>query len=105
LYLTPGLRASFLANRPLALFVAAGAGYARYSEARTRLDGSPNPQQRDTNAGALQFGGGIDVKALKWLGFRGEVRDVFTGARNFSIATPGPRVHNVVASGGLVIRF
>jgi hypothetical protein len=105
LYLTPGLRATFLAGRPLALFVAGGAGYARYSEAKTKLDGSPNPQQRDTNAGALQFGGGFDVKALKWLGFRGEVRDVFTGARNFSIATPGPRVHNVVASGGLVIRF
>lgn len=40
-----------------------------------------------------------------WLGFRGEVRDVYTGARNFSLATPAPRVHNIVTSGGLVLRF
>jgi hypothetical protein len=105
LYLTPGVRATFRAGRPLALFVAGGAGYARYSESKSRLDGSPNPQQRDTNTGAVQFGGGVDVSALNWLGFRGEVRDVFTGARSFSIPTPAPRVHNVVASGGLVIRF
>ena len=105
LYLTPGVRATLWANRPLALFVAGGAGYARYSESKSRLDGSPNPQQRDTNAGAVQFGGGLDVKVLNWLGFRGEIRDVLTGARNFSIATPGPAVHNVIASGGIVIRF
>jgi len=56
-------------------------------------------------SGAVQFGGGVDVRALTWFGFRGEIRDVFTGARNFSIPTPGPRVHNVVVAGGLVIRF
>ena len=33
-----------------------------------------------------------------WLGFRGEIRDVHTGARRFSIPTPGPPVQNVVAS-------
>ncbi len=105
LYLTPGLRVTFWSARPVSLFVAGGAGYARYSESKSRLDGSANPQQRDTNAGAVQFGGGVDVAALTWLGFRGEVRDVFTGARHFSIPTPAPRVHNVVASGGFVIRF
>jgi hypothetical protein len=105
LYLTPGLRLTFWSARPLSLFISGGAGYARYSESKSRLDGTPNPQQRDTNTGAVQFGGGVDVKAVTWLGFRGEVRDVFTGARNFSIPTPAPRVHNVVASGGFVIRF
>jgi hypothetical protein len=33
------------------------------------------------------------------------VRDVFTGAGNFSIATPKPRVHNVNVAGGLVVRL
>lgn len=29
-----------------------------------------------------------------WLGFRGELRDIYTGPRNFSLATPHPRVHD-----------
>jgi len=105
LYLTPGVRWTFLPSGQVSFFGATGVGYARYSESKLKVDRSPNPNQRDTNAGALQFGGGIDVRGFGWLGFRGEVRDVYTGARNFSIAAPGPRVHNVVGSGGLVVRF
>ena len=105
LYLTPGVRVTFLPSAPVSFFGAIGGGYARYSESKLKADRSPNPNQRDTNAGALQVGGGIDVRGFGWLGFRGELRDVYTGARNFSIAPPGPRVHNVVGSGGLVVRF
>ena len=105
LYLTPGVRLAVLPTGPVFLFGSVGAGYARYSESKERANGSPNPNQRDTNTGALQLGGGVDVRALRWLAFRGEVRDVYTGARNFSIATPHGHVHNVVVSGGLVLRF
>ena len=105
LYLTPGVRITFMPRAPVSFFGAIGGGYARYSESKLRADRSPNPDQRDTNAGALQVGGGVDVRGFGWLGFRGELRDVYTGARNFSIVTPGPRVHNVIGSGGLVVRF
>lgn len=105
LYLTPGVRVVVLPNARVSAFGAIGGGYARYSESSVKGDSSPNPDQQDTNAGALQFGGGVDVRGFGWLGFRGEVRDVYTGARNFSIATPRRMVHNVVASGGLVVRF
>jgi hypothetical protein len=105
LYLTPGVRWTFLPSGPISFFGATGIGYARYSESKLKADRSPNPDQRDTNAGAFQFGGGIEVRGFGWLGFRGELRDVYTGTRNFSIAAPGPRVHNVVGSGGLVVRF
>ena len=105
LYLTPGVRVTVLVRGAVSAFAASGAGYARYSESKRRRDDSPNPTQQDTNTGALQFGGGINVRTWSWLGFRGEVRDVYTGARRFSIATPGPPVHNVVVSGGLVLRF
>ena len=105
LYLTPGVRATWLPAGRVSLFGAVGAGYARYSESKLKADRSPNPDQLDTNTGALQFGGGVDVRGLRWLGFRGEVRDIYTGARRFSIAEPGPRVHNVIGSGGLVVRF
>jgi hypothetical protein len=105
LYLTPGIRVTVLPRAQVSFFGAIGGGYARYSESRLKADRSPNPDQRDTNAGALQFGGGVDVRAFGWLGFRGELRDVYTGAPNFSLATPGPGVHNVIGSGGLVVRF
>jgi opacity protein-like surface antigen len=105
LYLTPGVRVAVPVRRPISAFAAVGAGYARYSESRLRRDGGPNPSQQDTNTAALGFGGGIDVKAWPWLGFRGEIRDVYTSARRFSIPTPSPSVHNVVVSGGLVLRF
>jgi hypothetical protein len=105
LYLTPGIRVTALPKSLVSVFGAIGGGYARYSESRLQADRSPNPDQRDTNAGALQFGGGVDVRGFRWLGFRGELRDIYTGARDFSLATPGPRVHNVIGSGGLVVRF
>jgi len=105
LYLTPGVRVTVPVRGPVSAFGAIGAGYARYSESRLRHDGGPNPSQQDTNTGALEFGGGIDVTTWRWLGFRGEIRDVYTGARRFSIPTPGLSVHNVVTSGGLVLRF
>jgi hypothetical protein len=105
LYLTPGIRITVQPTAQVSFFGAIGGGYARYSESKLKGDRSPNPDQRDTNAGALQFGGGVDVRGPGWLGFRGELRDVYTGARNFSLATPGPRVHNVIGSGGLVVRF
>lgn len=105
LYLTPGVRVTLPVRRPISLFGTVGGGYARYSEAAVHVDGSPNQGQRDTNTGALQIGGGVDVRASQWLGFRGEIRDVYTGARRFSIPTPGSRTHNVIASAGLVLYF
>jgi hypothetical protein len=105
LYLTPAARLTLAPNAPVAVWGSIGGGYARYSESKLRQDRGPNPAQRDTNTGALEFGGGVDVRGFGWLGFRGEIRDIYTGARNFSLATPAPRVHNVVASGGLVVRF
>jgi hypothetical protein len=105
LYLTPAVRVTFWSRAAVSAWGSLGAGYARYSESKLREDRSPNPGQRDTNAGALQYGGGVDVRGLGWLGFRGEVRDVYTGARNFSLPTPAPNVHNVVISGGLIVRF
>jgi hypothetical protein len=105
LYLTPAIRVTALARRPVSLFGSLGGGYARYSESRLTGNRSANPAQRDTNAGALQFGAGVDIRVLSWFGLRTEVRDVYTGARNFSLDTPRPMVHNVVASGGLVLKF
>ena len=105
LFLTPGVRFTAMPKAAVSYWGAIGGGFARYSERNLKRDKSPNPGQQDTNSGALQIGGGVDVRGFGWLGFRGEVRDVFTGPRNFSVATPKPRVHNVSVAGGLVVRF
>ena len=105
LYLTPGVRVTFHPERTVSFFGAVGGGYARYSESKLSLDNSPNPLQRDTNTGALQLGAGVNVRGSDWLGLRGEVRDLMTGPRNFSVVTPGERVHNVIGSVGIVVRF
>jgi hypothetical protein len=105
LYLTPAARVTVWPKGQVAVFGSIGGGYARYTESTLRADRSPNPGQQDTNTGAFEYGGGVDVRGFGWLGFRGEVRDIYTGSRNFSIPTPGPEVHNVVASGGLIVRF
>ena len=105
LFLTPGVRLHVRPERRVSVYGTFGGGYARYSESKLREDGGPNPQQRDTNAGALQFGAGVDVRGGSWLGLRGEVRDIVTGARQFSIAVPNSTVHNIIMSLGVGIRF
>ena len=105
LYLTPGVRVMLPLQRRFSVFGTVGAGYARYSESKLKADRSPNPNQQDTNTGAFHVGGGVDVRGFGWLGFRGEVRDVITGSRKFSIPTPAPTVHNIASSAGLVVRF
>jgi hypothetical protein len=57
-----------------------------------------------------QFGGGIDVRTrLKLLfpvGFRGEFRDFYTlGNPCFGVPVQRSEHHNLVVSGGLVVRF
>jgi hypothetical protein len=65
LYLTLGVRLTAPLRGPVSALGAFGAGYARYSESILRRDGSLNPGQQDMNAGALQFGGGVDVRIIQ----------------------------------------
>ena len=105
LFLTPGIRLMVAPRRRASVFGAVGGGFASYEESALRADGGPNPARQSNSTGAISFGGGIDVRSGSWLGLRGEVRDVVTGARRFSIATPGGRVQHVVITVGLVIRL
>ena len=105
LSLTPGIRVMFAPRRMASVFVAVGGGFAAYEESRLRADGNPNVDSQSNRTGAVSFGGGVDVRSGSWLGLRGEIRDVMTGARRFSIPTPGERVHNLVTTLGLVFRF
>jgi hypothetical protein len=107
IYITPGFRLKVAPAAPISPYVCLGGGIARYSLA----NGS-------TKKGAIQYGGGVDFKTgFPFLGFRGEVRDFLTGDPNFNLANPVPigfkptsnqkglHRHNILAGGGLVLRF
>ena len=60
------------------------------------------------SVGEASAQGRFDVGLLlgtTWATDEGAVLQFYTGSRNFSISTPGPRVDNVIGSGGLVVRF
>ncbi len=105
LYLTPAARVTFWPRAPVSVFGSIGAGYARYSESKLREDRGPNSGQRDTDAGGLGVRRRSGCPGHRLAGVSRRDSDHLPGARNFSVPTPGPRVHNVIASGGLVVRF
>lgn len=101
-FVTPSLRVKFAPGFPVSPWASIGGGWAHYNLAGT-----------STNKGALQFGGGVDIKTgIPLLGFRAEVRDFTSGQPDFGVVSlqtaDSPslgRRHNVLAGGGIVLRF
>ena len=99
-FVTPGLRLKLAPIAPISPWVSVGGGWARYSL------GSGT----STSKAALQYGGGLDFKTgLPLLGFRAEVRDFVTTDNNFGLVPgstgSGLHHHNILAGGGIVLRF
>jgi len=100
LFVTPGLRLKIAPIAPISPWVSIGGGWAHYSL---------NSAATTENKAALQYGGGLDFKTgLPLLGFRAEVRDFVTGIPTFGTGfttESGLHHHNILAGGGLVLRF
>lgn len=105
LFITPGLKVKLLPGAGFSPYGFIGAGYARFSASSTLINGQPNSGDRGTNRGALDFGGGIDVKVFPYISLRGEVRDFYTGTPQLNVNLIENKQHNVVVSGGVVFRF
>jgi len=96
-FVTPSFRVKLLPKAPVSPFVSVGGGWARYSIS-----------QRLENKGALQYGGGADVKTpFPHLAFRLEVRDFLTGDPGFTGlgGQSGLHHHNILPGGGVVFTF
>jgi len=109
LYATPGLRLLIAPDRALSPWISAGGGYGFFENSEKLASGVPNPD-RFRSTGALQFGGGLDFKTplhiLFPIGFRAELRDFYTlDTPNFITTVRENHQHNVIASGGLVLRW
>jgi len=107
-FVTPALRVKLVPSQRVSPWFSAGGGYALFDESADRMDGTHNTT-RGTSGGALQFGGGVDIrtpiKVLFPIGLRGEVRDLYTAKPNYNVSTGGGFQHNVVLSGGIVLHF
>jgi Outer membrane protein beta-barrel domain len=105
LFTTPGIRVKFVPTRSVSPYVVFGAGWALFEQSTLTGGGNPNPAPRLLNRGVVTFGGGADVKLWRWFGVRGEIRDYYSGSPAYNMASLRGGQHNVVVSGGFVLRF
>jgi hypothetical protein len=104
LYLTPGVRLKFLPASRLSPWAAIGGGYGLYQQS-AQLSNGQNTTNKFLNRGVFEYGGGLDYRLFRFIGLRGEVRDFFSGNPNLNVALNSSTQHNVVASGGIILRF
>ena len=108
LFVTPGVRVKVKPDSSVSPWLSLGGGYGYFEESKKRQDGAAIPRI-NAGRGTLQFGGGMDfrtpVKILFPIGFRAEVRDFYSGKPNFRSDAAGGLQHNLIFSGGLVVRF
>ena len=104
LYVAPGVRLKILPSSRLSPWVAAGGGYALYEQS-AKLSNGQSTTNKFLSRGVFDFGGGLDYRLYRLIGLRGEVRDFLSGNPNLNVALSSSTQHNVVASGGIIVRF
>ena len=104
LYVTPGLRLKVLPRARLSPWAALGGGYALYEQS-AKLSNGQNTTNKFLNRGVFDYGGGLDYRLFRFFGLRGEVRDFVSGNPNLNVALSSSTQHNIVASGGISVRF
>ncbi len=60
-FVTPALRVKLAPSARVSPWFSAGGGYALFDESANRIDGTHNTT-RGTSGGAVQFGGGVDIR-------------------------------------------
>ena len=104
LYVTPGVRLKLFPRWRLSPWAAIGGGYALYEES-AQLSNGQKTTNKFLNRGVLDYAGGVDYRLFRLIGLRGEVRDFLSGNPNLNAAPTSSTQHNVVASGGILLRF
>jgi len=104
LYLTPGLRLKLFPSSRLSPWGAIGGGYALYQQS-ARFTNGQTDTNKFLNRGVFEYGGGLDFRLYRFIGLRGEVRDFLSGNPGLGVRLSSSTQHNVVASGGVILRF
>src|SRR5258707_14474450 len=104
LYLIPGLRLKFFPSSRFSPWAAIGGGYALYQQS-AKFSNGQNDTNKFLNRGVFDYGGGLDFRLFRFIGLRAEVRYFLSGNPGLNVALNSSTQHNVVASGGVVLRF
>ncbi|MGC4054205.1 MAG: outer membrane beta-barrel protein [Paludibaculum sp.] len=104
LFVTPGVRVKFRPTARISPYAVVGGGYGQFEQSTFLVGGDPNPAARRVHRGVFDFGGGIDSKLWRFVGLRAEIRDFYSGSPLYNAALSGGQ-HNIVAGGGIVLRF
>jgi hypothetical protein len=97
-FFTPGVKVKFVPGFFLSPYLAAGIGFAHFSN--TGTNGAS-----DTTY-AADFAGGLDIKIVRFLALRLEARDFYTPSPVLiPLAGSVGNQNNVAVSGGVVFRF
>jgi hypothetical protein len=105
-FLTPHVRVKFNPDGRLSPWLLFGGGYARFLEKKPTVEPSFEP---GTNTGTFVFGG-VDTRTVLHVfrvpvGFRAAVRDFYSGSPDYHRQVRGRLQHDVVFTGGLLIKF
>jgi hypothetical protein len=109
IFVAPSFRLNLFPATAVSPWVSVGGGFAHFSENKNLLYYGTNPGG-STTSGVLQGGFGLDVNPFqhrfKRFGFRGEVRDFWSGTPDFPLADTGKtRQHNFFVGGGVIWHF
>ncbi len=103
-FVTPALRANVFATTAISPWISFGGGIGHFSPSSKLEFGGPSPA-KSTTTGVFQMGLGLDVRILRRLSVRGEVRDFWSGSPDITVDTGNSRQHNLFVGGGVVWRF
>jgi hypothetical protein len=104
IFLTPGLKFKLLPGFFISPYVAAGAGYARFTVSDTTISGGA-ATLTGSNKGVYNYGVGAELKFFPGLSLRGEIRNFISGSPNLGTTLLEDTRRNVIYGGGLVVRF
>ena len=109
IFVTPAMRLNVFPSTAVSPWVSFGGGFAHFSESSNLNYYGTNPGG-STTSGVLQGGLGLDVNPFQGrarrLGFRGQVRDFWSGTPDLPLAdTDKTRQHNYFVGGGVVWHF
>lgn len=101
-FVTPSLKLKLAPGFIASPYFLAGIGVAHFSAS----GGTTAPSATIGNTSfAYDVGGGLDVKVFPFVSLRGEVRNFNSGGLGFIVPGASGRQNNVVATGGIVLRF
>jgi hypothetical protein len=103
-FVAPGLMFRILPGSPIVPYVSAGLGLAWFGSSDTLAGGGTNNGSTGALRGVADFGGGVDFKLAPLVGLRLDIRDFWSGKPDFNVETSGGN-HNLLVSGGIVLRF